>query len=595
MNKQKRQYLASATVALLLIAYAAYILVGINSDVLITAQDRNIMAGNSLCFSDIIARPFDFFQNIGGFLTQFFYYPALGAGMLIAIWTASFFAGVKAFQLKGAWRSLMIVPLACLLVATVDLGYWIYCLNIHGYWFSQSVAFLCFLLLLWAANATPRRFRIGWYVVAGFALFPVLGWFSYLFAICLALSQFRKDGEKLLTPKLIDIIGVLVTLVAPIIFHALLYQKVPDNDVFIAGFPLFRTFTDESLRPSIPFFILAGAAVILSLGRTFPQIKKVPAFATGLVVGAAAAFVVWSTMFKDDNYLYEMQMTQATMNDDWQGVIHVAEQTKHPSRTMVMLKNIALMNTGELGNRSFELGNNGMEINNPDSLQVNIMHIAGPYIYYNYGKINYSLRWGTEFSVSYGFSPHFLKVLARCAVATGETKLAKRYTDRINSLLFYGDWKPAPASDIVKELHTIFLDALDSDDNSCERYLISTFSRSRDSDSPLISELSLFYSMIMREPNRFASAFYDYAKLCKAEYVPREYEEAYCLFVDKNPDKFPYRVKISPATEESYSNFWNTGNRYAQYGYDKEGLAEEMFNEWGGTYWWFNAFGRDTY
>lgn len=589
MDKQRRLDLVSAFVAVVLIAYAAYILIGMNSDVLITAQDRNIIANDSL------ARPFGTFMCIGEFLTQFFYYPALGAGMLIAIWVATFFAGVKAFRLKGIWRALMIVPLACLLTGTVDLGYWIYCLNIHGYWFSQSVALLCTLLLLWAANATPRRFRIAWYVVIGFVAFPVFGWFSYIFSVCLALSQFGSVEGKRLTPSWIDAAGVAVTLVAPIIFHALFYMSIPSNEVFIAGFPIFKTFTNASLRPSVPFFIMAGTVVVLSLGNVLPQVKKVPAFVTYLLVGAASGFVVWTAMFKDDNYLYEMQMTQASMNDDWQGVIHVAEQTKHPSRTMVMLKNIALMNTGELGTRSFELGNDGVEIANPDSLDVNIMQIAAPVIYYNYGKINYALRWAMEFAVSYGFSPYYIKNMARCAETTGEKKLAKRHTALLNGQLFYGDWKPAPASAIVKELQEAFLDALDSDDNSCERYLITIFSRSRDEKSLLISELSMFYSMILREPNRFASALYDYAKLYKGEYVPAQYEEAYCLFVDKNPDKFPYRMKVSPAVTESYKNFWDVGNRYASYGYDEAGLAEAMFNEWSGTYWWFNAFGRNTY
>lgn len=596
MDKNKRLCMISAIVAVALVAYAAYILIGMNADVLITAQDRNIIANDSL------ARPFGFFQCIGEWLTQFFFYPALGASMLIIIWGAIFVAGIKAFGLKGVWRSLMIVPLACLLTATVDLGYWIYCLNIHGYWFSQSVALLCILLLLWAANATPRRFRIAWYVVIGFGLFPVFGWFSYLFVVCLALASSSNNGGeennlKALRPKdlIIDVAGVVVAIVAPIVFHTLLFSKIPSNEIFIAGFPVFKTFTDFSLRPSMPFFIIVGTMAVLSFGRRFPQVKKIPAPMAYLAVGLVSGIIVWTSMFKDDNYRYEMQMTQAAMNDDWRGVIQVAEQTRRPSRTMVMLKNIALMNTGELGTRSFELGNNGVEINNPDSLHVNIMQIASPIIYYNYGKINYALRWATEFAISYGYSPYYIKNLARCAETTGEKKLAKRHTTLLNRQLFYGDWKPAPASAIVKELQTSFLDALDSDDNSCELYLPALFSKARKADSKLISELSLFYSMILRNPERFSSAFYDYAKLCPEDYVPVDYEEAYCLFVDKNPDKFPYRVQVSPATMENYRKFWDNGNRYAEYGYDLEGLADVMFNEWGGTYWWYNAFGRKTY
>lgn len=300
-------------------------------------------------------------------------------------------------------------------------------------------------------------------------------------------------------------------------------------------------------------------------------------------------------MFQNDNYIYEMQMVQATMNDDWQGVIHVAEKTKTPSRAMVMLKNIALMNTGELGERSFELGNSGVEIYNPDSLNLNIMHIACPVIYYNYGKVNYSMRWCMEFAVPYGFSPYYLRNLVRCAEATGEKKLAKRYMDRLHSMAYYSDWKPSPTSAIVKELHTVFKDALDSDDNNCERYLISTFAKVYKKDSPLITELALFYAIILRDAALFCDSFYDYAKAYKGDYVPVGYEEAYCLFVQRFPDRFPYRVKITQQTADKYKQFMATGNQMAEYMPSDEAIGQEMFEQWGDTYWWFNAFGRHTY
>ena len=433
MNKLKNMGPAVlVAIALALITYAAYILVGINPDVLITAQDRNPFSGDSMYFAEHIARPFGLIEYIGGFLTQFFYYPAVGAGMLIAIWTAIAFAGVKAFGLKGIWRSLAIVPSACLLASVVDLGYWVYCLTLKGYWFSQSFAILTFLLLLWAANTTPRRFRIVWYVLVGFALFPFLGWISYMFSVSLALCQFTKNDNKKTHPSWIDAVGVIVTFIAPVVFRALIYENLNADDVFNAGFPIFKTTTDTSLRPTIPFCVIVGTFFVLSFGRVLPAMKKVSGAIAYPIVGIASCMCVWMAMFRNENYIYEMQMTQATMNDDWQGVIRVAEKATEPSRTMVILKNIALLNTGELATRSYELGNDGVEIYNPDSLNLSLMHIASPIVYYNHGEVNYALRWCMEFSVPYGFSPFYLKTMARCAEATGEKNLARRYTSHLH-------------------------------------------------------------------------------------------------------------------------------------------------------------------
>ena len=59
MNKLKNMGPAVlVAIALALITYAAYILVGINPDVLITAQDRNPFSGDSMYFAEHIARPF---------------------------------------------------------------------------------------------------------------------------------------------------------------------------------------------------------------------------------------------------------------------------------------------------------------------------------------------------------------------------------------------------------------------------------------------------------------------------------------------------------------------------------------------------------
>ena len=566
MNKQKNMGTAvQVAVALALISYAAYILVGINPDVLITAQDRNPFSGDSMYFAEHIARPFGLIEYIGGFLTQFFYYPAVGAGMLIAIWTAIAFAGVKAFGLKGIWRSLAIVPSACLLASVVDLGYWVYCLTLSGYWFSQSFAILAFLLLLWAANTTPRRFRIVWYV-------------------------YIKTH-----PTWIDAVGVIVTFIAPVVFRALIYENINADDVFNAGFPIFKTTTDTSLRPTIPFCIIVGTFFVLSFGRVLPAMKKVSGAIAYPIVGIASCVCVWMAMFRNENYIYEMQMTQATMNDDWQGVIRVAEKATEPSRTMVILKNIALLNTGELATRSYELGNDGVEIYNPDSLNLSLMHIASPIVYYNHGEVNYALRWCMEFSVPYGFSPFYLKTMARCAEATGEKNLARRYTSHLNDLLFYKDWKPAPVTPVVKDLQAVFPDSLNSDENNCERYLIGSFSTRHNTKSAYYSDLSLLYSMIVCNPQNYWMSLYDYMRTHKGNTLPAQYEEAYCLFMDQSPAAFPIKVSVSPSTLERYKGFLSAGNGFAECGMDENGVREAMRSDWGHTYWWSNAFGRHAY
>ena len=160
----------------------------INQEVFYTAHDRSEFISGTPFFHTLMQKPFGLMQYVGAWMTQLFYYPALGSAVLAAIWILIFLVGVKAFQLQGRVSALMLLPVACLLTSVVDLGYWIYVSTIRGYWFSQSVGYLVMLLLLWAARQTPRKWHLVWYVL-GFCIYPILGWFALLFILCLILTE----------------------------------------------------------------------------------------------------------------------------------------------------------------------------------------------------------------------------------------------------------------------------------------------------------------------------------------------------------------------------------------------------------------------
>ena len=161
-----------------------------------------------------------------------------------------------------------------------------------------------------------------------------------------------------------------------------------------------------------------------------------------------------SLMYNDHNYIDEMHMVRYAEDDNWKEVLHLAEENRRPTTTMIFLKNIALMTEGGLLDRSFKLGNDAENISNPDSLHVSLLSIASPLVYYNYGIMNEAIRLNFENGIQYGFSPFYLKMLARCAKANGDTELMERYTTLLHQLLFYDYWQPSPVSKKVKQLQT---------------------------------------------------------------------------------------------------------------------------------------------
>ena len=572
-----------AGLCLIVLAYATMMS---HSEVLVTAQDRNVFVEGWDAFAALTAmHPFGLIEWLGSWMTQLFYWPAFGMTILLLVWLITGATLIWALELKGAWQTIVLLPLACLLASELDLGYWVYILQLRGYWFAQSLGYLCVALVLLGVRLTPERWRLAWYAIPVIA-FPFFGWTAYLMALILLLSH---------KPKIWDAVGVVLTAVAPLVWYYIAFRNLPVREVWVAGFPLFESPTVDSLRPSIPFFVLI-AITLLIVVLPKKEIKKTwLSIVMTVVVVCASAVGVFYAIFNDYNYLAEMRMTQAAMADDWKSVLDEARVSPRPSRTMVILKNIALMNEGDLGDVSFVMnGNSGVEIYNPDSLNLNMMQIAAPLVYYNYGCMNFAIRWCIENVVGYGYSPFYLKNLARCSKATGEEEASSRYVTMLRRTMCYKDWTPK-VSPLVAEMKSAYKDELGADNNSCDRYLIEKLALSSGTGSSVMQEQCLFYSILMRDNTKFWPAFTEYVSSHKDEKLPRSFQEAYIMFNDAKHVDSLLEVKISPEVMQDYNAFWAEGQGYANMGMDRNAVSASMWEKWGGTYWWYNAFGRTDY
>ena len=560
-------------------AFVVYILY-VNQEVLYTIHERSEFLYGSTFFNRLMSQPFGAIQYVGGWLSQFFYHPALGAAMLVAIWILIIIVGIKAFRLKGGSSALMLLPVACLLTSIVDLGYWIYFLTIRGYWFSQSVGLLLMLLLLWAARSTtPRKWHFIWYL-SGFFLYPVLGWFALLFVLCLALSG--KSSWR-------EIICLLVLVFTASIWHNLAYSNVKPEDVAMAGFPRFATPSDVSARLSVPFWIMGAVIIIIPVVKRFLDKWFVPALCVVTSITFTSTF-----MFSDENYINEMRMTRSAEANNWREVVTIAETAKRPTISMIMLKNVALMHEGTLLERSFPMGNEAYNKYDPDSVHVSFLEIAAPVTYYNYGMLNEAFRLSFECAVQAGFSPAYLKMLARCAHANGEDNLANRYIEQLHRHPFYKDWQPEKVSEKIKELHNAYSDEITGVESS-DGYIVTSISLWYNSDSKLASEQALFFSMMRRDSKRFWASFRKFVKTHMGEDFPVPVAEAYIMYMDKAPENKKVIIPVSEDLYERYKQFWASLENNVKSGLDREVVAEKMRHDYGDTYWYYNIFSRRVY
>ena len=576
MNRNPRLSIAILYVSLLAsILFTIYILY-LNQLVLYTAHDRSEFLYGAPFFHTLMQKPFGLMQYVGSWLTQLFYHPLLGAGVLGVIWTLIFFVGTKAFKLQGGASALMLLPVACLLTSVVDLGYWVYTSTIRGYWFSPAVGYLVMLLLLVAARQTPRKWHLVWYLLA-FCFFPVLGWFALLFVLCLVVVE---------KPTWCELIGIAVLLFTASIWHTQFYSNLKFDDVMLAGFPRFISPNGSTERLSIPFWVLGAVTVLIPLCSKYLAKWFVP-----VLCALAGTIFTSSLMFRDQNYIDEMRMVRYAENDNWKEVLNVVVGNPKPTTTMVFLKNVALMNEGGLLDRSFKTGNIGFAINNPDSIHVSFLNIAAPLVYYNYGMMDDAIRLGFENGIQTGFSPFYLKVLSRCTLSRGYDKQAERYTFLLHCHPFYGNWQPTPVTAKVKELQNSYPDELTGVENS-DSYLVNSISLWYKSDSKVASEQTLFYAMLRCEPHHFWPSLRNYLKLHEGELFPVHAQEAYILFMDKAPEEKRMMIPVEQDVYNRYKQFSNTLATLVKPGKTIGRVAEEMRKDWGNTYWYYYYFGR---
>lgn len=65
--------------------------------------------------------------------------------------------------------------------------------------------------------------------------------------------------------------------------------------------------------------------------------------------------------------------------------------------------------------------------------------------------------------------------------------------------------------------------------------------------------------------------------------------------MDKTPEEKRMVLPVEQSVYDCYKRFWNIPESLAKPGKTLGNISEEMREEWGDTYWYYNIFGRMTY
>lgn len=593
--------------------FAWWLLVEENSDFLYAAQGHNLWLPDASYWHDKAAFIGGAAQWAGCYLTQFFYHPWMGAVLLILLWTVIYVVSVLAYGLRGLRQLLALLPLFALLLSEVDLGYWLFYMKSPGYWFVPSLSLLALLLSLWLCRWQRGWVRLGAMVVLCAVLYPLTGWWALAIPLWTTLEALAgRDARRwyILAAAAVLLIAV------PLVYYNV-YDRQRIGAAWIAALPVFETESARSYHLSLPFVLCALMPALYTLAGRRPHTSPQRGWHTVLrAVGAVVwvALLMWGTdrlSYRNYNFSAEQRIFRAIEENRFQDVLSELRQAPGPyTRQMVLGKNIALMHTGGIGDKFFTYDNSGEPPYVRDSLRVHIAQVCGAQTYYQYGKCNFACRWSIENGVEYGFNVDQLKMLVRCAMMSGERRVAQKYLDMLLNTTFQREWaqqwitylndpQAYYRSDdyrLIAPLR-VFDNTIDGDEGLVEMYIINYFSHMHKPD-PKFQEQTLVYALVQKDIQLFWPRFFTYAGLPAhaTEPMPIHYQEAAYLYgrleTDVDISKMPFdKERII----NRYEKFLVATNDLLRTGMNTDQMGLVLKPAYGDTFWWFYYFCRNVH
>ena len=596
------------------------------SALLFRINELSVFLFDDLFFEGMMSKPAGLLHYVSSFLVQFFYYPALGAAIYVALLYAVYRLVVKVFELPREYKLLAMLPVLALLASNTQLGYWIFYLKQPGYWYMALLATLLFLLALWCFKRMNAVLRIIFVVALCFVGYPLLGAYALAMVLLLGICSIAEaiaNGKKIVLPLVTLAVVAVSVYIVPQFFYKC-YTSICEEYLYGAGLPItqwVKSFVAKAEHDTwsywyntftywIPFLLLlvsfVGLCVIVALRAKLSSGKKTECIITASVV-LYAVLLLWVFWYNDSNFRIENKQNNAMWKCEWRKVADLAKDVDTPTRQIVMNKNIALFKLGVAGNEMFSYPDGSKEIIAP--MPVHLTQTGGKMVYFQYGKFNFSYRWCMEDAVEYGWRIEYLKHAVRSMLLSGEYRLAQRYIDILKRTMFYRGWAKEMEAyianpELIEKTNdfnmplqlSCYPDNLGVDESFVEAYLTKEFKYVPQEATPLFIEVALTSAMIRKDQQAFWYIFDRYLKDCNPVKLPKNYQEALLLFLNLDKGK---TVNVAPEFIDRYvsksvqrrlENFVSKTKKYK--GMKEAEMAPYFTDEYGDTYFYFYFFVR---
>ena len=405
------------TVAL---AIMGWLVLRTESDVLYRMQELSLWLPTRHFFDTSIIYPGGVLTWLAAFMTQFFYYPALGMLLMLLCWGLIMILLCLQFHLRGPWRLLsLLVPLA-LLACLVQTGYWLYYMKLQGHAWVPTLGVLVSCLLAIVHLLLPWRWaKVMWLVIIGLLGYPLMGaWWVLAIALMIVPRHLRMDKAEAINIA----IGLMFVVLVPRILVQQFYGQVQLDTAYLAAMPSFQYGQTDCNEYRYAYYALACAFVVCALPGLIYRNSELAykelrlSWALSLLCIGLACWGVSKRWERDTNFHKEVAMNNAIERLDWEGVLRISldqdmGEPMPPTRVMVMMKNLALFRLGRIGDEMYRYPEGAEQQHAP--WQVRMTQVGGKLLYYHYGKEGFCYRWCMEDGVEFGWSVDVLKYMTK--------------------------------------------------------------------------------------------------------------------------------------------------------------------------------------
>ncbi len=383
-----------------------------------------------------LARPGGMAIYLGGFITQFFVDAVWGA-FLIALLLVGIQQGVARLARR---------------VADKPAYEWLSCLPSIGYalllcdenvMLSGGVA----LLLALVAVGGYTRIRVyGWRIVFALTMILVLYWLIgfavvVFFLVCLFIEWTGKDRKRYLIHYVgMALFGLLLLMLSPLTAKAVIGGMPLTRFVFAGDYYRFVAF----YQLFVPFVQLSVVAVLM-LVRYLPSVAARRGWLVQLIqVVLLGALVIWGLYTKPEWEKEDvMGYDYYTREQKWESIITLADRNTPTGPLTVMTLNLALGQTGGLGDYMFSYFQNGPEGLLPSFSKDYMSAVMAGEVYYYLGMVNTAQRFtfeAMETIPDYQKSVRCIKRLAETNLINGRYTVAAKYLSLLEQTQFYREW-----------------------------------------------------------------------------------------------------------------------------------------------------------